>query len=122
MTQVEIAALLKTTQKVVWRFMKNHGIESRGFGKRNQAGDTNANWKGDSAGIAAFHKRLVALFGRPRRCDVCKTTDRRKHYDWANLTGRYKDPDDYKRMCRSCHWKYDSKIENITRGKRGRKK
>ena len=36
-----------------------------------------------------------------------------KNYDWANLTGHYDDPNDYKRMCRSCHWKYDERIKNI---------
>lgn len=53
----------------------------------------------------------------PKRCDVCSTEEANKHYDWANLTGKYHDVTDYKRMCRSCHWKYDGKINNITGGR-----
>ena len=33
--------------------------------------------------------------------------DESKKYDWANLTGNYNDPKDYKRMCKSCHLRYD---------------
>lgn len=46
MTQKEIAAQLGTTQKVVWRFMKNHGIKARKTAKRNQYGEKNDYWKG----------------------------------------------------------------------------
>lgn len=35
-------------------------------------------------------------------------------YDWASMTGDFADPSDYKRLCRSCHWKLDDKITNIT--------
>ena len=31
----------------------------------------------------------------------------------AYLTGRYQDMNDFAPMCRSCHWKHDSKIFNI---------
>lgn len=54
--------------------------------------------------------------GRPKRCEECGTTDSLKTYDWANLNGKYEDLNDYKRMCRSCHWKYDDRINNITKG------
>ena len=46
MTQVEIAEKLGTSQKVVWRFMKNHGIKARSHAKRNQYGEKNDYWKG----------------------------------------------------------------------------
>jgi hypothetical protein len=64
-------------------------------------------WKGNEAGYDALHYRLRAERGRPQRCDVCGTEDTSKTYDWANMTGHYDDPDDYKRMCRSCHLKHD---------------
>lgn len=47
------------------------------------------------------------------QCEICGTTDADKSYDWANLTGKYDDPSDYKRMCRSCHAKQDRVILNI---------
>jgi len=115
MTQVEIAANYGTTQKVVWRAMRNMGMACRRAAKRDQRGKNNANWKGADAGYAALHKRVEKLRGRPSKCEVCGTDAETKFYDWANLTGRYDDPGDYKRMCRSCHWKHDKKILNIRR-------
>jgi hypothetical protein len=46
--------------------------------------------------------------GKPKRCEECGTTDPKKTYDWANQKGRYDDPQDYRRLCRSCHGKLDA--------------
>ena len=107
-TQDEVADLLGTTQKVVWRRLKLLGVTARLAIKRHQRGQANDSWKGSTAGYDAFHRRLEALFGRPQRCDRCKTANPQKWYDWANLSGRYDDPTDYQRMCRSCHRRYDA--------------
>lgn len=115
LSQVEIAERYGTTQKVVWRAMRRFGIKARTAAKRNQRGPLNDSWKGSAVTYAAFHKRMEALKGKPKKCEECGTTDDRKTYDWANLTGRYDDPDDYRRMCRTCHWKHDKKILNIKR-------
>ncbi len=113
LSQTEIAARYKTTQKVVWRAMKNLGIASRKAAKRNQRGENNDSWKGNAAGYKAFHIRIGVMKGKPKKCEYCGTTDLKKNYDWANLTGRFEDPADYRRLCRSCHWKMDRKILNI---------
>lgn len=113
MSQYEIARQFKTTQKVVWHAMQKWDIPRRIAAKRNQAGDRNHMWKGEKAGYKAFHQRLYQLKGRPKKCEICGTIDSNISYDWANLTGKYDDPSDYKRMCRSCHWKHDKKILNI---------
>lgn len=64
-TQEEIGSALGVSQKVVWRFMKNHGIKSRQAKKRNQHGKSNNSWKGgtitDDAGYV-----LVRAEGHPR--------------------------------------------------------
>lgn len=112
-TQYEIAAILHTTQKVVWRFMKANGITARTACKRNQWGERNHSWKGELASYKAMHQRLTVRFGKLKRCEQCGTTDKRRSYDWANLTGDYGDVTDYRRLCRSCHWKLDNKILNI---------
>lgn len=112
-SQIEIAQRYKTTQKVVWKAMKNWKINARIARKRDQNGSKNHMWKGNDAGYSAFHFRVERLKGKPRKCEVCGSVDLSKAYDWANLTGRYEDPNDYKRMCRSCHWKHDKKINNI---------
>jgi hypothetical protein len=113
MTQCEVAEELETTQKVIWGLFKRNGYKCRRAIKRDQKGEKNSYWKGSDAGYAAFHRRMEAQKGRPKKCEVCGTDDKNKTYDWANLSGRYDDPNDYKRMCRSCHWKYDGKINNI---------
>jgi hypothetical protein len=117
-TQHEIAAELGTTQKVVFNLMRRHGIKARVAAKRNQWGEANHSWKGDDASRIAFHRRLYSRFGKPRKCHACGTEEA-AHYDYANLTGRYEDLEDYAPMCRSCHWKYDDKISNITGERRG---
>lgn len=85
--------------------MKAHGFERRknGGGKGLNA---SPRWSGDSVGISAAHARLYRMLGNPSKCEECGTTSA-KRYDWANLTGRYNDPKDFKRMCRSCHLKFD---------------
>jgi hypothetical protein len=105
----EIAAELGVSYKVVWRLMEHHDIARRVAAKRDQRGEKNHQWKAESATYTAFHHRVESLRGKPCYCEVCGTSDERYAYDWANLTGNYPDPSDYKRMCRSCHRQYDAK-------------
>lgn len=107
-TQAEVAQQAGLTQKVVWNVMRRHGITARVAAKRDQVGPANHAWKGDDAGYQACHLRVEQRRGKPMRCDRCGTTDPARSYDWANLTGNYPDPDDYERMCRSCHRRYDN--------------
>lgn len=111
-TQAEIGAAVGLSQKVIFNVMRCHSIAARVPAKRNQWGEGNHAWKGDGASYAAFHRRLYSRFGKPSKCSVCGT-ESAEHYDYANLSGRYEDLDDYAPMCRSCHWKYDDKILNI---------
>lgn len=70
--------------------------------------ENNPNWKGNNAtNLTTFHKRVEEEFGKPCFCAICETTDKEKTYDWACLTGKYEEINDYKRLCRSCHKKYD---------------
>jgi hypothetical protein len=46
MTQTEIAEQLGTSQKVVWRAMRRHGLTTRPQAKRDQEGPRNASWRG----------------------------------------------------------------------------
>lgn len=84
--------------------LKRYGIPTK---QRERAGEASVRWKGDGASYCAFHGRVERLRGRPKQCQRCGASGDGRHYDWANLSGRYDDPDDYQRMCRSCHQKYD---------------
>lgn len=112
-TQAEVGALVGLSQRVVHTLMKHHGVDARVAAKRNQWGNNNHAWKGNEASYQAFHRRLYSCFGKPSKCTACGTEDA-EHYDYANLSGRYEDLDDYAAMCRSCHWKMDDKILNIS--------
>jgi hypothetical protein len=111
-TQSEIAEKIGLSQKVVWNLMRRSGIAARTAAKRDQWGGKNHQWKADDASKYAFHRRLYSRFGKPCKCSKCGTEEA-QHYDYANLSGRYEDLEDYAPMCRSCHWKYDTKINNI---------
>lgn len=112
LTQAEIAREVGRSQKVVWNVMRRHGIAARVAAKRNQSGPANHKWKGDSASYSAFHFRVEAARGKPSKCEDCGTTTA-KRFEWANLTGRYEDVNDYKRLCCSCHHKLDGHVRNL---------
>lgn len=112
-SQSEVAALLNVSQKTIHKAMKRYKISARRAAKRNQVGKNNHMWKGDSASIKAFHKRLYTKFGKPGKCSVCGENDPKKSYDYANLSGRHHDINDYAPVCRSCHWRYDQKHLNF---------
>ena len=103
MTQTEVAETLNTTQKVIFAVLKRNGVKSRIAAKRNQFAENNHMWKGPDASYEAFHTRVEKRRGKPKKCSVCGTGDKKKWYDWANLTGDYSNPMDYARMCRLCH-------------------
>lgn len=112
MSQTEVAHELRITQKVVWRLMEYHGIERRPQVKRDQRGEKNDSWKGRDATYSAFHLRVAAIRGAPSVCEECGTTEA-KRFEWASLTKNYADVNDYKRMCGSCHHKFDGTVRNL---------
>jgi len=65
MTQVEVAAELGVSQKVVWNLMRNHGITARPRIKRDQAGPKNDTWKGGTS-ITTGGYRVVRAPDHPR--------------------------------------------------------
>jgi len=106
LTQKEIGELYDVCYQTVNSWMKKLKIQSRGIMHIVKAGSENPQWKGDKAGYAALHYRVSNLKGKPMSCEICGTHRKNKTYEWACI-GDYKNMDDYKRMCRSCHRKYD---------------
>lgn len=99
----------------VWRMFKSAGLPVNPVGyKHDWKGPKCSKWKGDNATYSGFHQRVVRERGTPSRCENCGTTDPASTYDWANMTGAYQDVNDYKRMCRSCHWTHDGIRSNFT--------
>lgn len=113
MSQRTIAAVLGVSQKTVYRHMKQFGIKARTCGPRDQWGKRHPLWKGSDASLRALHRRVERRRGTPQLCEECGTTDPSLTYDWANQTGQYDVVDDYRRLCRSCHRKFDDAICNL---------
>lgn len=104
----QIGELLGVHAQTICKHMKSHGIQARAKGTVGHHWDeAHHHWKGDAASYQALHTRLHRRRGLPQHCEVCHLDDPNKTYDWANLTGKYADISDYKRMCRSCHRRYD---------------
>ena len=71
-------------------------------------GSKNSKWKGDSVGITSLHLWVSRYKGKPKKCEDCGTSDPIIRYEWANISKKYKrDLNDYKRLCVSCHRKFD---------------
>jgi hypothetical protein len=106
MTQRECAAEFGVARSEIHRSMVFYDIPRRPAIKRDQRGEKNPRWKGNDGNYKLYHKRVISARGKATSCDDCGALDA-KVYDWANLTGRYEDIDDYKPLCRSCHQRHD---------------
>ena len=114
MTVAEIRAKAPNgyrVQTILERYLPNR----RPSAKRDQWGENNSSWKGDSATYGAFHLRVEAARGKPKECSLCDATTGR--FEWANLTGDYANINDYARMCVVCHRRFDADRRERT-GKR----
>jgi hypothetical protein len=118
MSQIEIAKHFGVSLRKVQGDIRRAGITPRVAAKRNQVGPANARWKGSDAGYQALHLRVASMRGTPSRCEDCGVEESPTGYEWANLTGNYDDVSDYRRLCRSCHRKFDRTILNIQRSGR----
>lgn len=107
LTQNEIASVVNSTQKVIHNLMRRHGIKTRIPFKRYQSGSANHMWKGEQASYTALHFRVQNELGKPIHCDECGTSEPNIRYEWANMTGNYTEISDYKRMCVTCHRRFD---------------
>ena len=71
------------------------------------------NWRGDEVGYYGIHSWVQKELGSPSECADCGDTSPRR-YEWANISREYKrDINDWKRLCRPCHHKFDSISEKV---------
>lgn len=87
-------------------FQEGHEVPQRW--KDKFSGTNNINWKGNNVKYRALHAWVTRKLGRPKICEVCEITDK-KRYEWANISGEYKrELSDFMRLCVPCHKAYDS--------------
>lgn len=78
-------------------------------------------WKGDDVGYDGLHDWVYRKLGRPGTCEDCgKNGLTGKNIHWANISGEYKrELNDWKRLCVSCHHRFDKSWENRERNNLG---
>ena len=82
---------------------------------RTLSGEKHPLWKGDKISYNGLHKWLYRCLDNPDTCEHCgKTGLKGKEINWANKSGEYKrDLNDWIRLCRLCHEKYDKRNDII---------
>jgi len=67
------------------------------------------NWKGDDVGKSQVHKWLDANYGKPNLCEGENCRGNSNVYEWCLKDEKDygKDRNNFLRLCRSCHRKYD---------------
>lgn len=56
-----------------------------------------------------IHRWIYKEFGSPNTCEFCKSEHVGRNMHWANISGEYKRiKNDWLRLCRWCHRKFDS--------------
>ena len=60
--------------------------------------------------IRRFLERVREQRGTPNLCSACERTDKNTRYEWANLTGEFKNIFDYIRLCNPCHQRFDKRF------------
>lgn len=60
----------------------------------------------EEVNYATYHKRVNKKLGKARECIHCHTKNA-KRYEWANVSGKFGDENDYIQLCTRCHRKFD---------------
>lgn len=86
-----------------------HSEETKRKISSSNLGVLSSQWKGGGATYAAFHSWLTRNYGKADRCENRDCPGISQNFEWALLKGKLHDHkrNNYKRMCRSCHRKYD---------------
>lgn len=66
-----------------------------------------------------LHKQLERKKEKPTNCSKCGRND--LQIEWANISGEYRDLDDFTALCKSCHQLYDQTTQGKTTGGRPKK-
>lgn len=100
----------------VQTILERYLAERRPAARREQTGDRNHMWKGSEARYQALHLRVQKARGKPSLCAACDRSDSEVRYEWANLTGRYDELNDYVRLCVPCHRRTDQRMRYLIGG------
>lgn len=75
-------------------------------------GEGHWNWRDSSAAYNSIHAWVERELGKPKVCNICKTTTAKK-FEWSNISGFYhRDFKDWIRLCTKCHVLVDGRFGN----------
>ncbi len=58
----------------------------------------------------AIHTAIKAVYGSPRKCELCKGANKSKRFEWSNKNHRYGlKKSDWWELCATCHRQWDRK-------------
>lgn len=81
--------------------------------KKAKASKINGRKGGRPSHYQAIHLWVKKHKGAPSFCVNCKTTDKRKIYQWANKNHKYAwKLSDFIRLCSKCHFAHDRDFNN----------
>lgn len=79
-------------------------------------GEKNPLWKGDNVGYGGFHRWVREHKPKPDTCEFC---GEKKRLDLAKMSENYtRNSEDYKYLCRRCHFILDGNIKNLELGRK----
>ena len=89
------------------KFCSHNCYQKSMIGKRDEQ---TSRWKGDNIGYASLHQWVAKKLGKPSKCEFCgKEEPNGRKIHWANKSHEYKrNLEDWIRLCKSCHVRYDS--------------
>lgn len=70
----------------------------------------------DNCGYMGKHRRIWKKLGKATHCENPNCSKKCLHYEWANISGFYKEEkEDWKMLCCKCHKIFDTKkgFENV---------
>ena len=107
--RVEATVEIHRNNPDIVKGLKRYAAAAKGKPNPYTTGERHYKWKGDGVGIDALHFWVMRHKPDPGYCEHCGVTDVK--LEWSNISQEYKrDLDDFQRLCRSCHLKYDNKM------------
>ena len=103
------ARLGKPLSEDVKRKLSESNIGKHSEKRPSNANENNYLWKGVNVSYRALHRWVESHRGKPEKCEDCGADNLKgREIHWANKSGKYKrDLNDWMRLCRNCHFKYD---------------